>query len=216
MPRVLSVNISRPRPIPYRGQQVMTGIFKEPVEGRLAARGTNLEGDEQADLKVHGGFDKAVYAYAREDYEWWEAELDRSLEPGTFGENLTTTGIDLNASAVGERWRIGTALLEVSEPRFPCFKLGFRMGTQRFVKRFAKARRPGSYLRIMAEGDIGAGGSIEVVRSPDHGVTIGLFAEAYLGDRDRLGELLVADQLSDDWRSWIEEQLSEAAVRSGG
>ena len=208
MPSVLSVNVGRPRPIPYRGKQVMTGIFKEPVRGRVAARGTNLAGDVQSERKVHGGFDKAVYAYAREDYDWWEGELDRPLDPGTFGENLTTAGLELNEALIGERWRIGTVLLEVSEPRFPCFKLGSRMGTQRFVRQFARARRTGTYLRILEEGELGAGDRIEVVSRPDHGVTIGLFAEAYLGDRDRLAGVLAADQLSDEWRSKIEGKLA--------
>ncbi|HSD22852.1 MAG TPA: MOSC domain-containing protein [Solirubrobacterales bacterium] len=207
MPSVLSVNVGRPRPISYRGEQVMTGIFKQPVRGRIAARGTNLDGDEQGNPKVHGGLDKAIYAYSREDYAWWEEELAESMEPGTFGENLTTTGLELNDALIGERWRVGTALLEVSEPRFPCFKLGVRMGTQRFVKRFAAARRTGTYLRIRDEGEFGKGDSIDVVTRPDHGVTIGSFAEAYLGDRDRLDQLLAADQLSNEWRSWIEEQL---------
>ncbi|HEY7266851.1 MAG TPA: MOSC domain-containing protein [Solirubrobacterales bacterium] len=189
MPRVLSVNVGRPRPIPHRGKQVMTGIYKVPAEGRVAARGTNLEGDEQANRKVHGGFDKAVYAYAREDYVWWEEELSMALDPGTFGENLTTQGMDLNEALVGERWRVGTVLLEVSEPRLPCFKLGHRMGTQRFVKRFARARRTGTYLRIVEEGELGAGDRIQVVSRPDHGVTIGLFAEARLGNGDRKSEI---------------------------
>ncbi len=209
MPSLLSVNVGRPRPIPYRGKQVMTGIFKEPVAGRVAARGTGLEGDEQANPKVHGGFDKAVYAYAREDYEWWEEELSRALEPGTFGENLTTLGLDLNGALVGERWRVGSALLEVSEPRFPCFKLGHRMGTQRFVKRFAAARRTGTYLRIIEEGDLGAGDAIEVASRPEHGVTIGLFADARLGDPDRMVELLAAEQLSAEWRTEIEERQAK-------
>ena len=209
MPSLLSVNVGRLRPIPYRGKQVMTGIFKEPVRGRVAARGTNLEGDEQASKSPDGGFDNAVYAYAREDYEWWEAELSEPMEPGRFGENLTTTGVELNDALVGERWRVGTVLLEVSEPRFPCFKLGVRMGTQRFVKRFAEARRTGTYLRIVEDGELGAGDAIEVVERPDHGVTIGRFADAYLGDRDRLAELLVAERLSDEWRSEIEGRIAE-------
>jgi MOSC domain-containing protein YiiM len=209
MPSVFSVNVGRPRPIPYRGKQVMTGIFKEPVRGRIAARGTHLDGDVQANRKVHGGFDKAVYAYAREDYDWWEGELSRRMDPGTFGENLTTAGLELNDMLIGERWRVGTALLEVSEPRFPCFKLGFRMGTQRFVRRFAQARRTGTYLRIVEKGELGAADGIEVVSRPDHEVTVGLFAEAYLGDRDRLEDVLAADQLSDEWRSKIEGQLAK-------
>ena len=208
MPSLLSVNVGRLRPIRYRGKEVRTGIFKEPVRGRVASRGTKLEGDEQGNPKVHSGFDKAVYAYAREDYEWWEAELSQPLEPGTFGENLTTTGLELNDALVGERWRVGTALLEVSEPRFPCFKLGVRMGTQRFVKRFAEARRTGTYLRIVEEGELGEGDAIEVMERPDHGVTIGRFAHAYLGDRDRLAELLIAERLSEEWRSEIEGRIA--------
>ena len=208
MPRLLSVNVGAIRPISYRGKRVMTGIFKEPVSERVSVRGVNVDGDQQADRKVHGGDDKAVYAYSREDYEWWEGQLSRAMEPGTFGENLTTTGMDLNAAVIGERWRIGSALLEVSEPRFPCFKLGVKMGTQRFVKRFAKARRPGTYLRIAEEGELGAGDAIEVVGQPGHGVTIGEFAEAYLGDRDGLERILEAEQLSDSWRAWVVERVT--------
>jgi MOSC domain-containing protein YiiM len=212
VPSVLSVNVGRPRPIPHRGKQVMTGIFKEPVRGRVVACNTSLDGDVQANRKIHGGFDKAVYAYAREDYDWWEDELSRPLDPGTFGENITTTGVELNDALIGERWRVGTAHLEVSEPRFPCFKLGFRMGTQRFVRQFGRARRTGAYLRIVEEGELGAADRIEVLSRPDHGVTIGLFAEAYLGDRDLLEKVLAADQLSDEWRSKIERLAEKRAA----
>ena len=154
----------------------------------------NLVGDDKADRSVHGGIDKAVYAYAREDYEWWGTELrTEALRPGTFGENLTVSGFDLDAAEVGERWRVGSTLLEVSEPRFPCFKLGIRMRDPRFLKRFAVARRPGTYLRVVGGGDGGGCSRIEVIDRPGHGITIGLFAEAYLGDRGRLVELLAAD-----------------------
>ena len=206
---LLSVNVGTPRRVPYRGNEVATSIYKEPVAGRVAARGVNVAGDEQADLRVHGGPDKAVYAYSREDYEWWEGELDRPLDPGTFGENLTVSGLDPSAAVIGERWRIGSTVLEVSEPRFPCFKLGIRMGSQAFLKRFANARKPGAYLRIIAEGELGAGDPIEVKDVPGHGVTIGRFAHVYLGHREDLGELLAAEQLSGDWRDWIGEQLAK-------
>jgi MOSC domain-containing protein YiiM len=132
------------------------------------------------------------------------------MNPGSFGENLTTAGIDLGGSLIGERWRVGTVVLEVSEPRFPCFKLGVKLGTQRFLRQFANARRPGAYLRIAEEGELGAGDELEVLERPDHGVTIGLFAEAYLGDRGLLPRLLAADQLSAKWRSWIEEAVAKA------
>ena len=208
MASLVSVNVGVPRPVPYRGTQVMTAIYKAPVEGPVRLCGVNVAGDDQADRSVHGGVDKAVYSYASEDYEWWSAELGGDpLAPGTFGENLTTSGIDLTGCLVGERWRVGDTLLEVSEPRFPCFKLGIRMGTQRFLKRFSAARRPGAYLRIVEEGELAAGEAIEVVSRPEHAVTIALFNEAYLGDRSLLAELLAAEALSNKWRKWIEERL---------
>ena len=214
MAELVSVNVGVPRTVQHEGKLVTTAIWKRPVTGRLAVRGVNLEGDDQADRTVHGGVDKAVYAYAREDYEWWGAELGtEALEPGMFGENLTVAGIDLNAAEVGERWRVGSALLEVSEPRFPCFKLGIRMGDAKFLKRFAAARRPGTYLRIVEEGELGAGDRIEIDDRPGHGVTIGLFAEAYLGDRSRLVELLAADALSQAWRTWIDERTANRTER---
>src|SRR5918999_5505855 len=210
--QVVSVNVGLPRTVNHHGKAVTTAIWKRPVTGRLAVRGVNLDGDDQADRSVHGGVDKAVYAYAREDYQWWGAELGAvTLEAGTFGENLTVAGIDLNAAEIGERWQVGSALLEVSEPRFPCFKLGIRMGDPKFLKRFAAARRPGAYLRIIEEGDLEAGDQIEVVDRPGHAVTIGLFAEAYLGDRSRLVELLAADALSASWRAWILDRTGNPA-----
>ena len=124
MARVLSVNVGRVREFDYSGRPAKSAIWKSPVAGRIAARGVNLEGDDQADRKAHGGPDKAIYAYAVEDVRWWESELRRSLPVGQFGENLTTEGIDVNGALVGERWEVGTTLLEVSEPRVPCWRLG--------------------------------------------------------------------------------------------
>ena len=126
-PHVLSVNVGPTRTVPTAKGTIETAIWKEPVEGRVAARDAHLEGDRQADGSVHGGHDKAVYAYAREDYDWWEQQLGRELVPGNFGENLTTEGLDLNDARVGDRWEVGSVLLEVSEPRLPCVKLGLRM-----------------------------------------------------------------------------------------
>jgi MOSC domain-containing protein YiiM len=157
---VVSVNVGLPRVVEWHGRRVETGIWKEPVEGRVAVRGVNLDGDGQADLRVHGGRDKAVYSYAAEDYAWWSDALGRTLGPGTFGENLTVAGIDLSGTQIGSRWRVGTALLEVSQPRFPCFKLGIRMGDAAFVKEFEHAERFGAYFRIVEDGDVGAGDAI--------------------------------------------------------
>jgi MOSC domain-containing protein YiiM len=204
---VLSVNVAQIREIPRQGRMVPTGIWKLPVEGRVAVRGVNIEGDEQADRAVHGGPHKAVYAYAREDIDWWQDELGRELPNGVFGENLTVRGLDLGAALIGERWRVGSVMLEVSEPRFPCWKLGVRFDDPKMLKRFAAARRPGTYLRIAEEGELQAGDSVEVISRPDHDLTIAAFAHAFLGDRSQLGRLLIPE-VSQGWREWVAEQAA--------
>jgi MOSC domain-containing protein YiiM len=209
-PHVVSVNVGRPRVVARGKGMAETAIWKHPVAGPVAARGVNLEGDDQADRTVHGGHDKAIYAYASEDTAWWEAELGRKLGPGMFGENLTVASLDLAAMVVGQRWRIGTVELEVSQPRLPCFKLGLRFGDPRMVKRFAKAGRTGTYLRIVREGVLEAGDAIEVSEPPGHGVTIALFAAAYLADHRLAARMLEAPQLADDWREWAEERAAAA------
>ena len=201
-PRVLSVNVGGVRTVETGDRALTTAIWKSPVQGRVTVAGVNLSGDDQADRSVHGGADKAVYAYAWEDTLWWQEQLGRELEPGNFGENLTLRGVPVGAAVVGERWRVGSALLEVSEPRFPCFKLGIRMGDPRFLKRFARARRTGTYLRIVEPGDVGAGDPVEVVARPDGGVTIGEFAEAYLGDHSLAPRLLESPHVAERWREW--------------
>lgn len=208
--RVLSVNVGGVRTIEVADSIVATGIWKHPVDGRVAVRGVNLHGDDQADRSVHGGEHKAVYAYAREDTAWWEQQLGRPLENGNFGENITTAGVALNDCVVGERWRVGSTVLEVTEPRFPCYKLGIKMGDPGFLKRFARARRPGTYFRIAEEGELGADDPIEVLECPGHGVTIELFTEAFLGDH-RLAARLLEVPLSPAWREWVERQVARAA-----
>ena len=181
MARLHTVCVGRPQPVGlHRGRPVQSAIAKEPVEGRVRVEGVNVAGDEQADRRVHGGPDKAVYAYAREDTAWWESELGRELGPGAFGENLTVEGVAVSGALIGERWRLGTVELEVCQPRFPCFKLGLRFGDPQMLKRFTRAGRPGAYLRIVREGEIGAGDAIEVADRPDHGVTIALVARAVM------------------------------------
>jgi MOSC domain-containing protein YiiM len=208
---VVSVNVGRPRPVDRDGKPATTAIWKSPVSGRVRARGVNLEGDEQADRSVHGGYDKAVYAYAVEDTEWWEAELGRSIGPGGFGENLTLQGLDLVASVVGERWTVGTAVLEVSEPRLPCWKLGLRMGDPRFPQQFTSAQRPGTYLRIIDAGEIGAGDTVRVVARPDHGLAVGDIWRVYHHDRGEAGTLLEVPQLGKSWREWAEGRVRRVA-----
>src|SRR4051794_26369900 len=160
----------------------MSAIFKAPVQGPVRVAGINLAGDAQADRRVHGGPDKAVYAYASEDAAWWAAELEREIEPGMFGENLTLAGADVSGAVIGERWRAGSVELEVCQPRLPCSKLGIRFGDPRMVKAFALASRPGAYLRIVREGELAAGDELTVVRRPDHGVTVVLVSDAALLD----------------------------------
>jgi MOSC domain-containing protein YiiM len=212
MPHVEAVNVGTPRPIERSNGSVETSsIWKEPVAGRLGVRGVNIDGDDQADRRVHGGPDKAVYAYAGEDTDWWENELGRELGPGTWGENLTLRGVDVTGARIGERWRIGTVLFEVTSPRIPCWKLAKKMDDPKFIKRFAQAGRPGAYLRIIEEGELGAGDEVEIVSRPDVDVTVGLFADAYEHDRSLLPRLLQADALPDDWRSWILEATARHA-----
>ena len=173
-------------------------------------RGVNLDGDEQADRTVHGGSDKAVYAYAVEETREWERELRRALGPGAFGENLTTEGLDVSGALVGERWRIGTALLEIAQPRLPCFKLGLRIGDASFIRRFAQASRPGAYLRIVEEGDLGAGDAVEVDAAslPDHGVTVRLISDAILKDHRLIPQVLEAPQIPAELRDWMTKVIA--------
>jgi MOSC domain-containing protein YiiM len=173
----------------------------------VKVRGVNLDGDRQADLSVHGGRDKAVYAYAIEETRRWEEELGRQLGPGAFGENLTTEGVDVSGAVLGERWRVGTTLLEVVQPRLPCFKLGLRLEDPTMVRRFAQASRPGAYLKIIEEGDLGAGDAIEVDLDgrPGHGVSARLVADAMLVDHGLIPRVRQAPQLIDSLR----EQMAE-------
>jgi MOSC domain-containing protein YiiM len=205
--RLLSVNVGRPQVFEYRGQPAKSAIWKSPVLGRVVVRRTNLDGDGQADRKAHGGFHKAVYAYAIEDAHWWQHELDRPLAYGAFGENLTTEEIEISSAIVGERWQIGTTVLEVSEPRSPCWKLGVRMNDPLFPRRFAEAMRPGSYLRVVSVGTIGAGDEIRILSRPDHGLTLRDVSRIYSRDRKEAVRLLENPNLSDRWRAWAADYL---------
>ncbi|MET1003398.1 MAG: MOSC domain-containing protein [Acidimicrobiia bacterium] len=210
--RVMSVNVGRPRQVRWHDRVVTTAIWKQPVSGRVRATGVNLDGDDQADRRVHGGPTKAIYAYATEDHAWWGEQLGVSLEPGTFGENLTIAGVDVSAVVVGERWRIGNTTLRVTEPRIPCFKLGIRMGDASFVDRFADAARPGTYLAIEDPGEVGAGDVIERLHRPSHGVTIGAVERTYHGNTALLPTLADLADLSEGWRSWARRHLARHPV----
>ncbi len=210
-PKIVSVNVGRPRTQEWHGRLVTSAIFKEPVEGPILAAGVNLAGDDQADRRVHGGFDKAVYAYAAEDYEWWEGQLGRPLGPATFGENITTAGLDLTHSAIGDRWRIGKAVFEVAQPREPCFKLGMRMGDADFRDQFESAGRPGTYLRIIEPGPVAAGDSITVTPAEEPSIRI----SELLGDpTEELLQRIVADgRVPDGWRKGAARALERAGRR---
>ena len=163
---MVSVNLAEPRTLMRRGHEMTTGLWKRPVEGPVAVGLLGLEGDLIGDGRVHGGPAKAVYVYALEDVTWWESQLGRELGAGFFGENLTLLGVDVSGAHIGERWRIGSTLLEVSEPRHPCWKLATKVGERRFIKRFEQARRPGAYLRVLAEGEVRTGDPVEVEAAP--------------------------------------------------
>jgi len=197
--RVVSVNVGAVREVVWRDEIVTTAIWKHPVEGRVAIRGVNLDGDDQADRQVHGGRDKAVYAYAREDYDAWRDGHGVATAPGLFGENLTVEGVDLRQAIVGERWAVGSAVLEVAQPRLPCYKLGIRMDDSHFPRRFQAEGRMGAYFRIVREGDVGAGDAVEILSRPEHGVTLGDMVGA-LQDRSKAALLGRVPALPTFWR----------------
>jgi MOSC domain-containing protein YiiM len=207
--RLLSVNVGRPQQVSVRkGRPVMSAIGKAPVSGRVRVHGVNLDGDDQADRRVHGGPDKAVYAYAREDELWWAARLNREIPPGMFGENLTVEGLDVSGAVIGERWKIGDVELEVCQPRFPCFKLGLRFGEPQMVKLFAQAGRPGAYLRILAEGEIGAGDEVDITDRPSHQITVAQVANAVMLDESGLEAAAAAPALPESLASWMLERAA--------
>lgn len=173
MGTIESVNIGQLEEITYRGKTFRTGFRKNPVAGRVRAGEIMLADDTQVCMHLHGGDNaKAVYAYALEDYAWFASQHGIAPQPGLFGENLTLRGVDLVGCVVGDKWRAGSTILEASEPRLPCYKLGWRLGDERWVNVFARALRPGSFFRILEPGSIGAGDTFELVDRPAHGVTI--------------------------------------------
>jgi MOSC domain-containing protein YiiM len=215
MARVASVNAGRARTIWWRDRMVTTAIWKAPVPGRVPVRGVNLAGDEQADRRVHGGPRMSLYAYGLDDYRWWEATLGRPVGPGTFGDNLTIAGLDPSAALIGERWSIGSAVVQATAPRVPCFKLGIRMDDEAFPRRFAAALRPGTYLAIVQEGEVAAGDPVEVVHRPDHRVDVRTVARAYHADRSLVPRLLEVPELPPSWREWAEAHLPDQPRRTG-
>ncbi len=202
---VISVNVGMPKVVSWAGIG-RTSIDKRPVVGRVRAKRLGLEGDQVSDAAHHGGPDQAVYAFAREDLDWWARELGHEIRDGMFGENLTTSGIDVNESEVGERWRVGTAVFEVASVRIPCNDFRNWLGEAGFdnrvwVKRFAAQHRPGPYLRVVEEGSLEAGDKLSVVHRPGHGVTVTTMFRALTSEPTLLPELLRVDDLVAEARS---------------
>jgi MOSC domain-containing protein YiiM len=208
---VVSVNVGRPRRMRWKGRDVETAIVKKPVEGRVPLRRLNFDGDRQADLTVHGGRAKAVYAYPIEHYPFWRAELGEEPPLGAFGENLTVEGLPLEDEiAVGDRFRVGTAELVVTQPRLPCYKLGLRFGRDDMVKRFLHAGRSGYYLAVDVEGEVGAGDAIEFLARDPARVPVAEVTRVYARDRGdvaALERLATLQALPADWRRYFAERL---------
>ena len=221
MAYLISVNAGTPIPTAH-STEPMTGIDKRPVEGPVlvlvpgpeGTAPTGIAGDVVCDVRVHGGPDKAVYAYAREDLDRWAEELGRELAGGVFGENLTTSGLDVTGARIGERWRIGgEVLLEVASPRIPCRTFAAWLGERGWIKRFTDQAEPGAYLRVLRPGSIRAGDPIEVVHSPAHDVTIGLAFRALTAEPALLPRLLAADELPERTREKVRTRLGQQVSR---
>ncbi|MGI5160021.1 MOSC domain-containing protein [Microbispora sp. CA-102843] len=204
---ILSVNVGLAVDAEWAGNLRRTAIDKRKAEGRVAVRENGLAGDERADIPNHGHPDQAVYAYAREDYDWWEPRMGRDLRDGQFGENLTTSGADVTGAVLGERWRVGTAVLEVTAPRVPCVVFRNWLDERGWVKRFTEAGRTGAYFRVIEQGELGAGDEIEVLDRPSDGVTIAESFQAYHGDRDLLLRILALPGHSIRWDRVAERVL---------
>ncbi len=191
--KVVSINTGRSMDAEWAGGLKRTAIDKRPVHGTAAAVTVGrlgLAGDEQADKEHHGGYEQAVYAYAREDLDWWVERLGRELPNGTFGENITTLGLDVTGALIGERWRLGTAVVEVTGPRIPCVVFQNWLGEDHWVRRFAAGGRPGAYLRVIEEGVVAPGDRVLVLSRPAASVTIAESMRAYYGDAALLRRLL--------------------------
>jgi MOSC domain-containing protein YiiM len=204
---IISLNVGLPRLVLRNGEPVSTGIFKEPVEGRVMLRTLNLDGDRQSDLSVHGGPEKAVYLSPSEHYEFWKRELpDMDLPWGMFGENFTSTGLLETEVHIGDRFRIGAAEVMVTQPRMPCYKLGIRFGRADIIKRFLVSERTGFYFSVLKEGEVGAGDRIELLEKNVDGVTVVDITRLYSSDRENvelMRRAIATEGLPNSWREYF-------------
>ena len=224
--KIVSINVGLPREVAWRGSNVTTGIYKQPIDiningGRVALRTLNLDGDRQADLTVHGGPNKAVYCYPREHYDYWKRELPgRELPVAVFGENFTTDGLLENSVHLGDRFSVGSAEVVVTQPRLPCYKLGVRFQSEEMVKRFLASGRSGFYLAVTREGEVGAGDEIAVLARDPNAVSIAEINRLYNADRysdadvDLLQRALRVAALPGGWKERFRERLEQLGVGS--
>jgi MOSC domain-containing protein YiiM len=205
--KVVSVNVGLPREVVWKGMTVQTAIFKAPVAGAVAIRELNLAGDQQADLAVHGGSEKAVYGYPAEHYEYWRGQLpDISFSWGAFGENLTTEGLWEDTLCIGGLFRVGSAVLQVTQPRMPCYKLQLRFNRDDMIKRFLVTGRSGFYFSVIDPGDVGAGSKVEVLDRDPHSVTVADIVSLYLGQRrdpELLQRAMNVTSLPENWKTQL-------------
>jgi MOSC domain-containing protein YiiM len=217
--RLLSVNVGLPREVIYKGKRVTTGIYKEPIDGRIMLRTLNLDGDRQADPSVHGGPSKAVYAYPSEHYEHWRAELPGMTLPwGMFGENFTVEGMREDDVNIGDRFRIGSAQVVVTEPRLPCFKLASRFGRDDIVTRFLGSGRTGFYLAVVQEGEVGAGDPIELVSRDANQITVADITRLYVRGKTDVATMQRAVRVSalpESWRAYFQRRIERHRAAPG-
>ena len=211
--RVISVNVGQPREVEWHGRRVLTSIWKSPVAGPVRVTTLNLDGDAQSDLSVHGGPQKAVYGYPAEHYDDWRRELSLETLPwGAFGENLTTSGLREQDLAIGDRIRVGSVELMVTQPRMPCFKLGIRFGRDDMVKRFLRSGRSGFYFALVQEGSLTAGDSLHVIARDQHRVTVADLAALDTGvprDRAVIRRALQVPALAEGWKRHLRNMSDE-------
>jgi MOSC domain-containing protein YiiM len=211
--QLLSVNVGLPQTVTWKGRTVTTGIFKAPVNSRVQMRRLNLDGDRQADLAVHGGPDKAVYLYPGEHYTYWRGEFPgMELLWGMFGENFTVAGLIEETVNIGDRFRIGSGIIMVTQPRVPCYKLAAKFGREDIVKRFLVSGRSGFYCKVMQEGEVGAGDAIEAVSRDSHAVTVADIARLYNGqsdDLDLLRRAVEIEALPEGWRDYFQQKIAQ-------
>lgn len=211
--RILSVNVSLPKEIDFEGQKLTTGIFKEPVKGRIRLKTLNLDGDRQADLTVHGGPDKAVYAYSVEHYDYWHSVFpDFAMPSGMFGENLTVEGLIESEINVGDAFRIGSATVIATQPRMPCYKLGVKFGRMDIIKKFLASGRSGIYFKVSKEGEVATGDSIEQITKDPNRITISDIVRLYSIEREdfqTMRRAVKVDALPMGWKHYFLEQIQK-------